>query len=69
MTDRLERVARALCRADNKDPEKTYQTGAVESVRQGNAIVTQYVTAPLWKKYEPEAAKFIAVYEALREDD
>jgi hypothetical protein len=70
MTDRLERVARALCQVEGVNPDGTYQTGEMETVQPHPGMVTyQPVIAQNWKKFEKDAHRFIAAYEALRESD
>jgi hypothetical protein len=58
--DRVERVARAMCKADGKDPDEQMPTGHV-TVR---AFVQEEATVSAWQKYEPEARRFIAALDA-----
>ena len=62
--DRVERVARAMCTADGKDPDEQMPTGRMETVRSGNAVVRQAITISGWQNYEPQARKFIAAFDA-----
>jgi hypothetical protein len=61
---RVERVARALCQADGKDPDKDITTGRMEVVRTHNTATQREVTEPQWKGYEPEAVRFLAAFDA-----
>jgi len=62
--DRIERVARAMCMADGKDPNGQEPTGRMETVYEGNAHVLREATVSAWQKYEKEAQKFIAALDA-----
>jgi hypothetical protein len=62
---RIERVARALCQVDGKDPDGEHPTGKQESVRAGNAFHLVNKSIPNWRVYETEAKKFVAAFDAL----
>jgi hypothetical protein len=48
----LERVARAMCQADGKDPDQRHLTGDVETVRSaGGGSSQEDVTIPMWRRY------------------
>ncbi|MHC2399072.1 hypothetical protein ACVMGC_003616 [Bradyrhizobium barranii subsp. barranii] len=65
---RVERVARAMCKADGKDPERQEPTGRMETVREGSAHVLREATESAWRKYEKEAQRFIAALDAVNDD-
>jgi hypothetical protein len=60
--DRLERVARALCKADGHDPDKQVPTGAIEVVRSGQ----HEVMVSTWHRYMKEARRFITALDAAK---
>ena len=60
--DRLELVARALAHADGHDPEATSNLHRIADFQ---AIMQGVVSRPLWRDYEPEARRMIAVLAAL----
>ncbi|MBB4369126.1 hypothetical protein GGD63_001914 [Bradyrhizobium sp. cir1] len=62
--DRIERVARAMCMADGKDPDRQEPTGRMETVREGSAHVLREATESAWRKYENEARRFVAALDA-----
>lgn len=66
--DRIERVARAMCKADGKDPERQEPTGRMETVREGSAHVLREATESTWRKYEKEAQRFVAALDAASAD-
>ena len=59
--DRVERVARALCKADGKDPNARVPTGRM--VITGECGSEFYF---LWTDYEKEARRFIAALDAAQ---
>lgn len=63
---RVEKVARALCEAEGRDPDEEVPAGGLESVRQGNAIVQRARVQPLWKTMTAEAKRFIAAFDVLK---
>lgn len=70
MTDendpRIERVARALCQEDGKDPDTEHPTGKQETVRAGSGAFHQVnKNIPNWQDYVTEAKKFVAAFDAL----
>lgn len=62
--DRVERVARAMCAADGKDPDAQIETGEMENLRKGGAFERGPKTILAWEKCEPEARRFIAALDA-----
>lgn len=62
---RVERVARALCQADGKDPD-ALSLGKMVSERPGSAFVRRQETFPSWKNYEEEARRFIRAFDAAK---
>ena len=57
--DRVERVARAMCKADGEDPDHMMETGkeiAVEQKQKWN-----------WTNYERQARLFLAALDAVKE--
>jgi hypothetical protein len=63
----LERVARAMCQADGKDPDQRHPTGDVETVRAaGGGSSQEDVTIPMWRRYLREARMHIAADQAIK---
>lgn len=67
--NRVERVARAMCVEDGKDPDGQVPTGRLETVRSGNAFVQQEATDDAWRAYEKEARRFIAALDAANDTE
>jgi len=65
--DRIERVARALCRADGRDPERSIETGQWETVVSGGLQTRRPVTLRGWKVYEKDARQFLAALDAAQD--
>ena len=65
---RIERVARALCEVDGKDPDAEHQTRERETKRVGNAMEFGYKSIPNWQVYAKEATKFVAAFDALHKN-
>lgn len=64
-SQRLEETAKAMCKADGKDPHGTAL--APGTFANGEDDTTTYVdnpTAPRWHQYREEAARFIAAFDA-----
>jgi hypothetical protein len=69
--DRIERVARAMCQANGGNPDGQVPTGETERVTTSSSPLhtsteEQPVTVPAWKKYEQEARRFIAAFDACQ---
>jgi hypothetical protein len=62
--DRIERVARALCQADGRDPDRSIETGQWETVVSGGHQTQRPVTLRGWKVYEKDARQFVAALDA-----
>jgi hypothetical protein len=62
--DRIERVARALCRADGRDPDRAIETGQWETVAAGGMQTRRPVTIRGWNAYEKNARQFLAALDA-----
>jgi hypothetical protein len=64
---RIERVARALCQADHKDPDAEHETRERET---SNPMELAHKRIPNWQGfgYVKEATKFVAAYDALHEN-
>jgi hypothetical protein len=62
--DRIERVARALCQADGRDPDRSIETGQWETVASGGHQTQRPVTLRGWKVYEKNAKQFVAALDA-----
>jgi hypothetical protein len=62
--DRIERVARALCQADGRDPDRSIETGQWETVVSGGHQTQRPVTLQGWKVYEKDAKQFVAALDA-----
>ena len=63
---RIERVARALCQADHKDPDAEHETRERET---SNPMELAQKRIPNWRRYEyvKEATKFVAAFDALQQ--
>ena len=62
--EQVERVARALCTLDRKDPEQHVDTGGVTSYRRGTEVITGPVRGPQWRTYRVEAQRFVVAFNA-----
>jgi hypothetical protein len=62
--DRVERVARALCQADGRDPDRAIETGQWETIESGGLQTRRPVTLRGWKAYEKNAKQFLAALDA-----
>ncbi len=62
--DRIERVARALCQADGRDPDRSIETGQWETVVSGGHQTQRPVTLRGWNVYEKNAKQFVAALDA-----
>jgi len=65
--DRIERVARALCQADGRDPDRSIETGQWEMVVSGGLQTRRPVTLRGWKVYEKDARQFLAALDAAQD--
>jgi hypothetical protein len=65
--DRLERVARALCQADGRDPDRSIETGQWEMILSGGLQTRRPVTLRGWKVYEKDARQFLAALDAAQD--
>jgi hypothetical protein len=65
--DRIERVARALCQADGRDPERSIETGQWETVVARGLQTRRPVTLRGWKVYEKDARLFLAAFDAAQD--
>jgi hypothetical protein len=66
---RIERVARALCQTDGKDPDAKRQTNERETKWIGpNAVEEGFKSIPNWRNYVNEATKFVAAFDALQKN-
>lgn len=63
--DKLERVARALCKAHGKDPDGESGRGGLHVVTRGNLTAQEQKPWPNWRLHEQDARAFIAAHEAL----
>jgi hypothetical protein len=64
--NKIEKVARALCKFEGKDPDALYQTGTIEVVSLGHGAVGPGTgQAPQWQMYSYEARRFITAYDVL----
>jgi hypothetical protein len=64
---RIERVARALCQADGRDPDRSIETGQWETVTSGGLQTQRPVTLRGWKVYEKDARQFLAALDAAQD--
>jgi hypothetical protein len=64
VSDRIERVARALCHADGRDPDRVIETGQWETVVSGDLQTRRPVVLRGWKVYEKDARQFLAAFAA-----
>ena len=61
MYDRIEAVARAICKGDDLDPDAVISVpDYTESARSGN-----HIDRPQWQTKVPEATRFVLMHEAL----
>jgi hypothetical protein len=65
--DRIERVSRALCQADGRDPDRSIETGQWETVVSGGLQTRRPVTLRGWKVYEKDARQFLAALDAAQD--
>lgn len=63
----VERVARALCQADGKDPDATYQTRKMICVRLPNGFEQRPEELPNWTTNVEEARRFVAAFNAMND--
>lgn len=62
----VERVARALCRYDQKDPDAIVDSGSKEPTFDKDGIATLKPTGvPAWKRYTEEAARLVVAIRAF----
>jgi hypothetical protein len=62
--DRIERVARALCQADGRDPDRSIETGQWETVVSGGHQTQRPAMLRGWNVYEKDAKQFVAALDA-----
>lgn len=62
---RVERVARAMCKADGRDPDGQVPAGRMETVREDHAHVLREATESAWRRHKKEAQRFIAALDAV----
>ena len=65
--DRIERVARALCQADGRDPDRSIETGQWETVVSSGLQTRRPVMLRGWKVYEKDARQFLAALDAAQD--
>jgi hypothetical protein len=66
--DRVERVARAMCKADGTDPDLRIPTGRMETVAlPSGGMERREQTKAAWQDYEREARRFVAAFDAVGE--
>ncbi len=63
--DRIGRVARALCVADGKDPDKVVRTGTEDVEMDPGFSYDRDIEAPAWTTYAGQTRRFIAAARAL----
>ncbi len=66
MEQKIEAVARALCKLDGKDPDQSTRMRGGSPGFHSFAGKTEADLSPLWKTYEKEAERFVVAAEALR---
>jgi hypothetical protein len=64
--ERVERVARAICNAEGKNPDEMVPRGHMENIHVRRGGARREATAPAWKSYEQEARRFLAAFDAAR---
>lgn len=68
--DPVERVARALCRFDGREPDSVAASDRTEPfITEDGIAVLRSVEEPAWKKYTREAARLVAAFQAFTETD
>ena len=63
--ERIDRVARALCAADGRDPEEMVSSHNNVDVGPGGTELHREIVLPAWTFYAAEARRFIAAARAL----
>jgi hypothetical protein len=68
---RVEKVARALCRAVGKNPDDLVSTGRTIRTRGTSGVALQEEKVPCWQERDrlDEARKFVAAFDALSSQD
>lgn len=66
--DRIERVARALSVAKGRDPDEKISLGYLEGENQRLGFEASPFQGGVWLCEVPEAAKFVAAMDALKDD-
>lgn len=65
--DPIERVARALCRHDNKDPDALVPIGPEDvGIAEDGIAEVRKVDEPAWMEYAKEAERFVVAYRAFQ---
>jgi hypothetical protein len=65
--ERLERVARAMCTADGRDPDQTVDgppEGFINLQHRGSGVTTVFF-GPQWETYHRQARAFLAGFDEL----
>jgi hypothetical protein len=65
---RIERVARAICQADGKDPSADHETNEYEVTKTETSYQREPKRIPNWQGYVKEATKFVAAVDALNKN-
>lgn len=68
VTKKVERVARALCALEGKDPDAMMRTGNFIPVYDNGTVTVAPESAPAWRFFVREAERFAAAYEVLSGD-
>ncbi|MCJ2132680.1 hypothetical protein MKK69_01115 [Methylobacterium sp. J-026] len=65
-TDPVERVARALCKFDGREPDSVASSDRTEPfVTEDGIAVLRSIEEPAWKKYVREASRLVAAFRAF----
>ena len=68
--NRIERVARALCKLDALGPDILVKSGDVgPQIGPDQIAVVGPIMVPRWTTYQAEATRFVIAYDALASDD
>ena len=57
--ERIEQIARQLCRASGKDPNKTVRFGAPRTLNLDGCQVIRVVMLPAWREHMREARRIL----------
>ncbi|MCJ2020540.1 hypothetical protein MKK84_24455 [Methylobacterium sp. E-065] len=66
----VERVARALCKFDGREPDSMASSNRTEPyITEDGITVLRSLEEPAWKKYVREASRLVAAFRAFSDSD